>query len=70
MQVLEPDRTQWVSLTVFAPRKNGSYGFCEDHGKPYSVILKDSYLHISDGRNFHLVRRRPNSIYIGLKNHC
>lgn len=43
MNVMETAQRQWVSSMMFAPKKDGSLGFCIDYRKMNSVTFQDAY---------------------------
>lgn len=41
---IEPVNTEWSSLIMFAPRKNGYFCFCVDYQTMYTVTARESNL--------------------------
>lgn len=43
MDAIKPAQTEWVSLIVFVPKKDGTLHFCVHYGKLNAVTIQDSY---------------------------
>lgn len=43
MNVIEPAKSEWALLIVFAPKKDGSLCFCTDHRKLTGVTFRNAY---------------------------